>query len=214
MNRKARRAGESAFGMVEVLAIVAVVIVLGIVFMPTVAGCGGKSPRIRCVSNLKNVGLAFRIFATDNNDKFPGAIMISNGMDVAAIDILSVYKSISNELSTPRLLHCTTDTKRTVAKDFSDFTSDDISYFASLSADETMPQVFLAGDRNLEVDGKAVKRGVLALTTNLAVGWTKEMHNRQGNVVMGDGSVQQMSSSRLLQSTRDQGLTTNYLAVP
>ena len=65
--------------MVELLAIVAVVIILGVVFLPVVAGCGGsnrKAPRIKCVSNLKNIGLAFRIFATDNNDLFPSGLLL------------------------------------------------------------------------------------------------------------------------------------------
>ena len=71
MHPNRRRTEEGAFGMVELLAIVAVVIILGVVFLPVVAGCGGsnrKAPRIKCVSNLKNIGLAFRI--NDSNTKF------------------------------------------------------------------------------------------------------------------------------------------------
>ena len=40
------------------------------------------------------------------------------------------------------------------------------------------------------------------------------MHIEQGNIAMGDGSVQQMSTSRLKSSIRDQELATNYLAIP
>lgn len=217
MNPKRSKAGNAAFGLVELLAIVAVVIILGVVFLPVVAGCGGhhgKAPRIKCVNNLKNVGLAFRIFATDNNDLFPPGLMVSNGVDLTSIDIVSVYKSLSNELSTPKLLHCSADKQRKPAENFTDFTSEDISYFVSLSADETQPQIFLAGDRNLQINGTPVKPGLLVLTTNAALGWTKEIHNEQGNVAMADGSVQQMSSSRLKAAVPDQRIGTNYIVVP
>ena len=202
-------------GMVAVLVVIAILLLLGMVLMPAVEGCGRKSsPRIHCVSNLKNVGLSFRIFATDNGDRFPPALMLSNGVDLAARDIVSVYRALSNELSTPRLLFCGSDKKRKPAADFVDFTSEDVSYFVSLTADETLPGTFLAGDRNLSVDGKGLPPGLIKVTTNLALGWTEEMHNHQGNVVMGDGSVQQMSNSRFRTSIKDQDVQTNYFLIP
>jgi prepilin-type processing-associated H-X9-DG protein len=219
MNPRSRRVGEAAFGMVEVLAILAVAILLFFLFMPALYSCGGyrKAPRIQCVNNLKNIGLAFRIFATDNNDQFPPALMVSNGLELTSIDILSVYLSLTNELSTPRILHCPADIQRKRADNFSDFTSDEISYFVNLSADETRPYTFLAGDRNLELNGKPIPPGLLILATNSTIktlGFTKDMHNGQGNIVMGDGSVQQMSSSRLRSEFPRQDSATNYLVIP
>lgn len=211
-----RRTSNAAFGMVELLAITAVVILLAIIFLPALAGCGGgrKGPNIKCINNLKNVALAFRIFATDNNDQFPPALMVSNGVAVTSIDILSVYKSLTNELSTPKLLHCSADTQRKFAQSFSDFTSDDISYFVNLTADETRPATFLAGDRNLELNGKQVPPGLLVLSSNAPLGFTQAIHNRQGNIAMGDGSVQQMTSSRLAAAIPRQDSATNYLVIP
>jgi prepilin-type processing-associated H-X9-DG protein len=42
------------------------------------------------------------------------------------------------------------------------------------------------------------------------------MHQSEGNIAMGDGSVQQFSSMRLKQGLQDQGLgnAKNWLAVP
>lgn len=214
MNWNARRKGQAAFGLVEILAIVAVLIVLAMVFLPAVAGCGPRPPRIKCVNNLKNIGLAFRIFSSANGDRFPAGVMVSNGAEISSIDILSVYKSMSAELSTPKILHCPADKKRQAAGSFANLTTASISYFVSLSADETLPQAFLAGDRNLQVDGKPAKPGLLTLTTNSAVVWTGEIHKGTGDILMADGSVQQVSAIRLQQATRDQGLGTNYLVVP
>ncbi|MGZ8901698.1 MAG: type II secretion system protein, partial [Limisphaerales bacterium] len=82
------------------------------------------------------------------------------------------------------------------------------------SAKVTLPTAFLAGDRNLMTNGLPVSQGLLTVATNLALGWTKEMHNEQGYIAMADGSVQQMSSSRLKGAIRDQDIETNDLLIP
>jgi hypothetical protein len=200
--------------MVELLAIVTVIVVLGWLMMPRMTSCGASATRIKCVNNLKNVGLAFRIFATDNGAMFPAEMMVSNGVELASIDIVSLYGYLLNELSTPKILLCPEDKKKKEAASFTNFSGKNISYFASLTAKETLPTAFLAGDRNLMTNGVPVSPGLLTLTTNLAIGWTKELHKEQGDVTMADGSVQQMSNSRLNQSVKDQNLATNYLAIP
>ena len=209
-----RRAGAHAFGMVEVLAIITVVVVLGWLLMPRMTNCGASATRIKCVNNLKNIGLAFRIFATDNDDMFPAEVMVSNGVERLSIDIASLYGFISNELSTPKILLCPEDKKKKEAASFATFSAKNISYFASLSAKGTTPTAFLAGDRNLTTNGIPVSPGLLTLRTNVVIRWTEELHKGQGNVVMGDGSVQQMSSSRLKSAVKEQDFGTNYLVFP
>jgi tetrahydromethanopterin S-methyltransferase subunit F len=59
-----------------------------------------KAERIKCVNNLKNVGLAARIWATDNGDKLP-----------------KDFLTMTNELSTPKILICPSDPARTQAID-------------------------------------------------------------------------------------------------
>jgi hypothetical protein len=75
--------------------------------------------------------------------------------------------------------------------------------------------MWLAGDRNFLVNGK-VMTGLLELTTNTPLAWSKEMHVEQGDICMADGSVQQFSNSRLAQSLRsnEQEVGTNYLSIP
>jgi prepilin-type N-terminal cleavage/methylation domain-containing protein len=211
MKPRSRRA---AFSLIEVLAVIVVIVVLAGMFVGP-AHEGAHPQRIKCVNNLKNVGLAFRIFATDNGDRFPGDILTSNVTDLASIRIEQIYGYLSNELSTPKILYCPADTGRRPAESFTNFTAKNISYFASLTADEPRPQSFLAGDRSILVDGKPAPR-LLILSTNAALSWSKEMHDGQGDIVMGDGSVQQMSSSRLKSSLPDalDRSTTDYLVFP
>jgi hypothetical protein len=79
--------------------------------MDTVQKALDRAERIACVNNLKQVGLALRIWAGDN-------------MDVAPPDFLSM----SNELNTPKILVCPADHGREVAKNFSVFTLANCSY--------------------------------------------------------------------------------------
>jgi hypothetical protein len=52
------------------------------------------------------------------------------------------------------------------------------------------------------------------LTSNVVVGWTREMHKGLEDVAMGDGSVQQFPIRRLADSLRETGSSTNPIAVP
>jgi prepilin-type processing-associated H-X9-DG protein len=109
-----------------------------------------------------------------------------------------LWQTMSNELSTPKILHCPDDKQRTNAMSFSQGFSDaNISYFFSLDAVETYPQMILDGDDNLAVDGARVKPGILILGTNRTIAWTKERHKGAGNIGMADGSAQQVTIAGL-----------------
>jgi hypothetical protein len=138
----------------------------------------------------------------------------------------AIYKhfaALSNELSTPKIVVCPSDGTREEANNFAlvkptgaagnnvvPFNRNkNISYFIAPGADETRPQAFLSGDRNVTNDLRKLNTADMytALgnysTTTKALGWTKDQHQEQGDICMGDGSVQQMSTSRLKQSTKD-----------
>ncbi|MBI3191978.1 MAG: type II secretion system protein, partial [Pedosphaera parvula] len=89
-----------------------------------------------------------------------------------------------------------------------------ISYFLGLDADETRPQMILAGDRNLSLNGKPVKSGLLSVTTNDVLGVTAELHAFAPNVVLSDGSVQQFNSGRFRAQLLPSGAATNRFLVP
>ena len=126
------------------------------------------------------------------------------------------------------------DSARTVATTFAGsipagsanavtFTNDlNISYFVGVDANDTMPQMFLTGDHNLGSgnppatayqDGSPVNRSYrISLGTNFPtanaanlVGWMDNMHSKQGNVGLADGSVQQFSKNRLQEGLRNSG---------
>jgi hypothetical protein len=219
VKRKAneRREFRARAGLTQIEVIILIGVIMALVLWAlsgTPAPSRAKAGRIKCVNNLKRIGLAFRVFSTDHGDRFPAEILLSNGVEMASIDIVKVLGALTNELGDPKILVCPEDKTRTVAASLTNITGRNVSYFLSLSARETEPQVFLGGDRNIATNGVAVGAGLFPLTTNSAVSWTKEIHVNQGDIVMGDGSVQQMSANRLMQAVRDQELETNWLVFP
>src|SRR5216117_1389627 len=139
-----------ALTLVEALVVIVVLGLLGALTLPGLRPARSRQ-RIGCVNHLKQVGLAFRLWARDHSDKYPMQVSVTNGgtMESASIGILfPTFQVMSNELSTPKILLCQTDTNRTFATNFTtDFYSSKISYFVGLDADETKPSMLLSGDR-------------------------------------------------------------------
>lgn len=195
---------------------VACMVVIAGLLLPALVRPARRSPRIKCVNNLKNVGLAFRIFAADNQGRFPVQVSSKEGGALEWEKTGAAWRQfivLSNELSTPKILLCPMDKKRKAAEEFGLLRDAHISYFVGLDARETLPASFLSGDRHLTVDGRPVPRGIVNLATNSVAGWTAEIH-QGGHVAMGDGSVQQFSSARLNPALRMTGFATNRLVVP
>jgi prepilin-type N-terminal cleavage/methylation domain-containing protein/prepilin-type processing-associated H-X9-DG protein len=177
-----------------------------------------KSSEIQCVNNLKQIGLAFRIWEGDNGDKLPMQVPAKKGgaMEPAALgNVAPVFRVMANELSTPRILVCPADADRSAAKDFNaGFDNSTVSYFVGVDAADDKPAMFLSGDDNFAIDGVPVKSGLLLLATNAPVSWTAARHVNQGNIGLADGSVQTTSSSFLRQMLVQTGVATNRLAIP
>lgn len=205
-----------AFTLIELLAVIAVMVILMALVISAAAKARDKSRKISCTCNLKQMGLSFRIFANDNGDAYPMSVSTNKGgsLEYAGTDeVFSCFRAMSNELSTPKILVCPADTRKP-APSFSILSNANISYFVGLDAANAFPQTLLSGDRNLMTNGVPVGGGVLVLTTNLAVGWTAALHQGSANVLLGDGSVQPFRSARLQEQTAHSGVATNRLAIP
>ncbi|HKQ36465.1 MAG TPA: hypothetical protein VJ063_00220, partial [Verrucomicrobiae bacterium] len=179
-----------------------------------------RAQRISCTSQIKQIGLAHRMFANDHGEKFSwhidkeptadGAKIVNNNNFPAYVDNnLIIFRSVSNELNNPKPLNCPSDTRqRAVAFQIGlpgalgGNTQNDmsqISYFVGLDADETRPQTILTGDRNINTATAGGRKSWTSAVpmppgfTAPSITWSKELHQNQGNIGLADGSAHQVT---------------------
>lgn len=211
------RQGNQALTLTEVMVVIAVLIFFAWMLLPKLAGNKKSPQKISCVNNLKQLGLATKIWAGDNHDQYPTAVSVTNG---GAMELMNtseawkVFQVISNELGTPKVLFCPEDSLRESATNFGNDLKNKISYFINPGATDEVPQSLISGDDNFEINGTPLPAGWRELSTNAAVSWTTARHNQTGNILMSDGSVQSTTISGLRACLQNTRLATNRLFIP
>jgi prepilin-type N-terminal cleavage/methylation domain-containing protein/prepilin-type processing-associated H-X9-DG protein len=161
---------KKAFTLIELLVVIAIIAILAAMLLPVLAAAKRRAQRINCVSNLKQVNLAFRIWEGDNNNLYPMAVSTSIGgamettysnghQSYGNASITNVFCVMSNELSTPKVLICPSDiSHNTASTNWGEMGSlagnpgcntNAVSYFVCGDANETYPQMLMTGDRNI-----------------------------------------------------------------
>lgn len=215
MNSTIRSSRKAAFTLVGLLVIIAVLAILAAMLLPALASAKRKAQRINCVNNLKQDGLAFRLWESDQSDKYPMGVSTNRGGTKECAEDGNAFRHfqvMSNELGTPKILVCPAD-NRTAGASFARLKNQNVSYFVGLDAEEVQPQMLLTGDRNV-TNGTAPEQSVLKLVPDEPAGWTEAMHNGNGNVGMADGSVQQVTIDGLRNAIKHSGDATNRIALP
>jgi len=212
----ADRSPTKAFTVFELLITIVVLMVVAAILLPALTPAH-TCQRINCTNNMKQVGLSFRTWALDNEDHLPMQVAgtIGGTRELTAQGmVFPSFQVMSNELSTPKVLICPQDVKRHSATNFGpDLSDQKLSYFLCQDPSESGTPGVLIGDRNLTnllVPGKHY----VAFTTQLSLGWTKELHSQQGNVGFTDGSVGQFKNGGLCVRRKGPQVQTNRLLVP
>ena len=225
----------TAFTLLELLVVILVVLMLLSLFPVSFAHAKQKAQRITCISNFKVVGTAYRLWAGDHGELPPSQQTMTNGgwadfltnADQGAI-CWTNYAILRKELGEyPKSLICPAD-ERAAAEDFGTNFRDNshLSYFVGVSANDIAPQSIMGGDRNLGPGAKSDpdygfspksgKGNDVAVPITGPVSWSLKIHSDgniagAGNILLGDGSGQQVSSGNLsVNWLRNAPPTTNW----
>jgi len=213
--------GFTRIDLIVVTAVTFGVVLLSLAFLTPPRVCC-KAQRISCMNNLKQIGTAYRIWSNDNGDRFPALQSVTNGgwkevLTKADQGMLcwTNYAIMANEMGqSPKVVLCPSD-ERKPADNFTNFGNTNLSYLVDVGSDDTWPQSLLGGDRNLGPGTKpdrqygyspeSARGNDVAIQTNSQAGpvcWSLKIHSAgntagAGNILRGDGSSQQVSSSSL-----------------
>jgi prepilin-type processing-associated H-X9-DG protein len=102
---------ETAFTLVEMLVIIAVIGVLAALLLPTLGRAKESARATACLSNLRQVGTALQLYVQDHDNRLPvmyDALISTNGpsTNTATIDIV-----LTNYLGSRNILRCRSDNK-------------------------------------------------------------------------------------------------------
>jgi len=219
MNIPAASRFTKAMTLLEVLVVIVIIGIMFFVMFPYHPGGHYKAKQVACLSNLRQISIAFNSFASDHSTNFPWQLSMTNGGTLELITTGSPgpqFEIVSNYLA-PHLvvLHCPFDISRAAALNLTaPFHTTNISYFCGLDATPLQPQSILAGDRNLQVSGLRVSPGLLFVATNTLIAWTRDSHKTGiGSAAFADGHGE-VSRTNLSALFRRQNLATNLLAIP
>ena len=116
-----------AFTLIELLVVIAIIAILAALLLPALAAARSKANRIACAASLKQVGVAFKLWAGNNHDSFPMAVPVAQGgaqeavgangqgvytvtvgppLAITARGVFAMFIVMSNELNTPKILSC------------------------------------------------------------------------------------------------------------
>ena len=216
--------------LIEAVVVIFVIAFLVMVFLPAIS-----APRhhhgYACPNNLKQLGLAYKIWAGDNSDKYPMAVSVTNGgaMELMTTpDAWKVFQVMSNELSTPKVIYCPEDSQHgSAATNWGDDLKNKISYLIGVDATETNPAAILSGDGNFLLNNSPANQGLINVASNASLAWDTTRHvsvtsrgwffktkTGYGNLGLADGSVQSVNNPTLTNLLHHTGLATNRLAIP
>jgi type II secretory pathway pseudopilin PulG len=239
------RQRRAAFTLTELLVTIFVLIIcfLSVLSLTATSGNKAKAQRISCANNLKEIGIAYRLWAEDNGNLIPSEQPVARGgwKDLLTnanqgTNCWTNYAIMANDLGqSPKLVLCPADDRTSAASWFSNATSAScpiafnnaaLSYFVGVSANAGAPRSILGGDRNLGSEEKpgadfgfsqeGGKGNDVAVPISGPVSWSLKIHSAgktagADNILLGDGSVEQLSSAKFYRSyLRNAPPTTNW----
>lgn len=234
MNTKMPLPATAAFTRAELVALLLSLLLLALIALPALAGARVRSTRVACANNLRQIGVAALLWGGDHRDRVPWEVPLVEGgtmLHALAVNPWLHFSWLSNELASPVVLLCPSDTGRP-AQDFTgdpamgylhpNFANRATSYFVAHSR-MGLPIGLMIGDRNLGYDNTvscpnfATAFSLTIWPVSPAFAWNANLHGRAGNIVKFDGQAEQFSNAELRAHIRsmpfdDVNTTTHYIS--
>lgn len=210
------RRSERAFNVLELMLILAILLVFVALLLPFIVPRKHPPRSMGCMQNLKQVSLAFQLWANDNGNVFPMQTFTNAPGEpkfANASECFRYFQILSNELSTPKVLICPPDARRSATNFNSDFDNSRISYFIGMDATASNPHSLLTGDNHL-TNATPLANGVMLFPSNRPAWWPQGRHNDRGNVALSDGSVELISAKQITARLTASGRATNRVLFP
>jgi hypothetical protein len=206
-----------AFTVMDLLAALAGVVLLGLVILPSLAQTNGGSEVAVCSDNLRQIAQGWGGWGADHADRYPWQVPIDQGGAHLSPNAWSYFLILSNRLDDPKVFACPSDLRKP-ATHFgaapgglawpAGGENNAVSYFVGLDTLYGTTNQVLTGDRHFT--GGRRWSGCRNLTGNYAYSfsrslavagqfaWTNSIHGENiGNLAFTDGSVQTTTSAGL-----------------
>lgn len=202
----------------ELAALLAALALLAMVVLPALANSAPRTQRLTCVSNLREIGQSFAAWASEFGNRLPMQVESAEGgtwHHSLGNNAWFQFYTISNHVRTPRIFVCPSDPEKRPADSLVSMSYDGgfihvtyrnnaLSYLIGHPLIETRPDI-LSADRNVTASlltpGCSYWNSARSIPRppSVAAGWTDTLHDNSGNVLFGDGRVEQLSSLGLRQ---------------
>ena len=185
-----KKRGSAGFTLIELLVVIAIIGILAGILLPVLGKAKESARQVQCASNLKQIGLAISMFASDHGGNFPTGGSSVTGTAASTTDAANERYSLGQ-------LFDQYVTDRKVFKCPSDSSVAD-TLGSGVMTLTTSPTSFNAGscsygydDNHNSSNDTGVAIAADRLGTDSASTWLSNNHNHKGqNVVYIDGHVE------------------------
>src|SRR5690242_20392093 len=109
MNLRNLRPNRRGFTLIELLVVIAIIAILAALLLPALAKAKARAQRIACTNDQKQIGLSFTMWGHDHEDKYPSVVDPADGGSKGKTLVWEHVVTMTNELVTPKILHCPSD---------------------------------------------------------------------------------------------------------